>query len=292
MNKHRLKDIPKKKIKEIEDLVKLIKESNCFLIASIKSLPGKQFQIIKNKIKDHAKVKVVKKSAILRAIDSIDIGAIKNIKEYIKEDVALLFSDIDPFDLSSTLSENTTPAKAKIGQEAPEDIEIEEGPTELTPGPVISELGSLGIQIAIEDGKINIKKAKIIVKKGEKINTSAASIMAKLDIKPFHVGFEPLVAYDNKEKKVYVGIKIDKESALEEIKNTYAKALAFAVEIVYPSKDTISFLIQKAGMHERALEKLSEVDKKEDIKEESKQENEAEEKAAEENTQENKPEEN
>ncbi|MFH1500673.1 MAG: 50S ribosomal protein L10 [archaeon] len=287
--KHRSKDIPEKKKKVVDELVRLMKESNCLVIASIKGLPGSQFQIIKNKIKGHAKVKVVKKTATLRAIDKIDEATIKNLKIFIKEDIALLFSDMDPFELSAILSENTTPAKAKIGQAAPEDIQVEEGPTELTPGPVISEFGNLGVQIQIQNGKINIKSSKVIVKKNEKINEGAASLMAKLDIKPFHVGFEPLVAYDNKEKVIYQGIKIDREKTLKEIKSSFSKALAFAVSIAYPCKDTISFLLQKAGAYEKALEKLVGGEKQQENKTE---EGKPLEETKEENVQENKPEEN
>jgi len=98
------------------------------------------------------------------------------------------------------LEESKSPAKAKPGQEAPEDIEIPEGPTDLIPGPAISELGALGIQIQIEKGKIHIKEAKVIAKQGAKISQGAADLMGKLDIKPFSVGFIPLCSFDTKER--------------------------------------------------------------------------------------------
>jgi hypothetical protein len=37
----------------------------------------------------------------------------------------------------------------------------------------------------------------------------------------------------------------------------YSKALPFAVNIGYANKDTIKYLIGKAAMHEKAIEKLS-----------------------------------
>jgi len=246
------RDIPEAKLKSVAELEKLMKNSKTFMICSIKGLPGKQFQIIKKKIRDNVKVKVVKKSVVMRAIESSGIE-INKMKEHVKEDSALLFSEIDAFELSGILSENQTPVGAKNGQTAPENIEIEPGPTELVPGPVISELGALGLKIAIEDGKISIKEKKVIVKKGDVINESAAGLMSKLD-KYFSVFNRNLVAaYDSKEHKVYSGIKINKEKMLEDLKHAFSKALAFAVKIAYPCKDTIRYLLGKAEMHEKAI---------------------------------------
>ena len=262
-----------KKVNIVKEFSDLIKNKRTILIASIKNLPASQFQEISKKLRGKAVVKVPKKNLILRAIDNSKNKDIQKIERYVDESIAILFSDLDSFELASELTESKSPAKAKPGQESPEDIEVSAGPTELIPGPAISELGALGIQIQIEKGKISIKEPKIIVKKGEKISTNAANIMSKLDIKPFSVGFIPLVAFDIKEGKLYSGINVNKEEAVNEIKNLFNKALAFAVEIDYFSKDTIKFLLGKAGIYEIALEKLlnketGEENKKEkDIKE-------------------------
>jgi len=186
----------------------------------------------------------------------------------------LLFCDIDPFELSAILSENRSDAKAKAGQIAPTDIEIKEGPTELVPGPAISQLGSLGIKVAVEDGKITIKENKVIVKKGEKINETAADLMAKLDIKPFKVGFNPVVAYDNKEGKFYEEIQIDKEKTIEELKEKARKAFSFAYSISWITKEILPLIL---GKIKTEVDKLSELIKnKEEIKEEKEEEKERE----------------
>ena len=128
------------------------------LIASIKNLPGSQFQEIKKKLRGKAVVKVPKKNIILIAMDSSKNKELNELKEQIKESVAILFSKLDCFELSSEIESIKSPAKAKVGQIAPEDIEIPEGPTDLVPGPAISELGALGIKIQIDKGKILIKE--------------------------------------------------------------------------------------------------------------------------------------
>ena len=272
-----VKHIPEKKIKSVKELSSMIKNKKTILIASIKDLPASQFQEIGKRLRGKAIVKVPKKNLIFRALDCSENEAVKKLQGQIKESVAILFSDLDCFELAVELVENKTPAKAKPGQQAPENIEVQAGPTNLVPGPAISELGNLGIQIQIEKGKIHIKEPKIIVKKNEKISGSAADIMNKLNIKPFSIGFIPLSAFDTKENKLYLDIKIDKEKTLEELKTDFGKSLAFAVEIGYPTSDTIKFLIGKAGCHKKILESLIKEEKsgkeeKEDVKKEKKKE--------------------
>ena len=246
----------KRNVKTVEELKNLFETKKTILIASIKNLPASQFQEITKKLRGKAIVKVPKKNLILRALDSSSKEAIKNLKEKVEDSVVILFSDLDSFELAGELLSNKSPAKAKAGQEAPEDIEVQAGPTDLVPGPAISELGALGIQIQIEKGKITIKEPRVIAKKGKKISVAAADLMGKLNIKPFSIGFIPLCAFDNEEGKFYAELRIDREGTLKELKTAYGKALPFAVEIGYPSKDTIKFLIGKAGMHEKVLENL------------------------------------
>jgi large subunit ribosomal protein L10 len=254
--KQRDAPIPEGKINRIKELTDLIKNKKTILIASIKNIPASQFQEIGKKLRGKAIIKVPKKSLIFRTLDSSGKDEIKKIKEHIQDNVAILFSDIDCFELASELMESKSPAKAKVGQEAPEDIEIQAGPTDLIPGPAISELGALGIQIQIDKGKINIKEPKVIVKKGEKISENAAGIMSKLDIKPFSIGFVPLSAFDSQEEKLYLNIKIDKAKTIEELKTAFGKALPFAVEIGYISKDTIGFMISKAGAEANKINRI------------------------------------
>jgi len=248
--------VSEKKKKAVLDLSKLLKEKKTFLIASIKNIPGSQFQEIVKRLRGKAVVKVPKKNLILKALNSSKDEEIKKISEKIGENFALLFSDIDCFELAIDLIRKKSPSKAKVGQIAPEDIEIPAGPTDLVPGPAISELGALGIQIQIEGGKITIKSPKIIAKKGTKITQSAADMMSKLDIKPFSIGFIPVAAFDNELKMFYPEININPDKTLEDLKEAYGRALPFAVQIAYSTPETITFLIGKAGRQEIAIGNL------------------------------------
>lgn len=262
-----------KKLRMRDKLVELIKNNNTFIISSIKGVPSSQLQQIRHKLKKVAGIMIVKKHVMRRAMDEAaklpGETKLKDIEKYLEEGSAVLFSQLDPFELASILSDERTPAKAKAGQTALQDIKIEAGPTDIPAGPMISDLSNAGIKIAIESGKITIKKPEILVKKNEKISENIANILVKLEIMPFEVGLELIAAFDAKTHKTYIGIRIDKKATLEKLKQAFTDARALAVEINYPTQETITMIIVKAALQEKAIAALI---KSEQPKEEAKAE--------------------
>src|SRR3990170_1623460 len=121
------------KVETLAQLVKLAKSKKTILIASIKNVPLSQYQEITKKLRGKAVVKVPRKSLITRTLDSLGDENVQKLKTRIEPSTALFFSDLDAFDLALELVNKRSPAKAKAGQEAPMDIEIPAGPTELIP---------------------------------------------------------------------------------------------------------------------------------------------------------------
>lgn len=290
--KKQKKEVPKKKIKAVENLAEKMKNAKTIMIVSIRGLPSSQYQKMKKDLRGKAEIQVFKKSILTRAIDATKIQEMQGLKEHIDSDTAIALSEEEAFELAAWLSENRNPVAAKAGQESPDNIKIEPGPTDLAPGPDISVLGSVGLQVGVEEGKITIKKAHTILKKGDKVNETTASVLLKLGIKPFMVGLNPSVIYDKESKKIYVGVKINKEEALANLLTAQSKALGLAQKLELITKDTIGYLLGKASLHEKALSKLSPKEEAEEKKEELNKEKEEESK--EENKQDenqNKPEE-
>ncbi len=250
------KPVPTAKKKLVDEIAHLMKTKRTVLVASIKGLPGLQFNEIKKQMRGKAEIRVAKKNIILRAIDKTEKGAIQELKKQLAADFALFFSDDDAFELSGVLSESQGPTKAKTGDIAPEDIDIEPGLTDLVPGPAISELSAVGLKIAVKEGKLEIVKGTKVVKAGEIINEKVAAVLGKLGIFPMRVGFIPLAAYDSKSDKVYSGIRIDKKATVEELKELVRKAFGFAVKMNYTTEETAKYFIVKAAREEKALSNI------------------------------------
>jgi large subunit ribosomal protein L10 len=253
--KQREKEVPEYKLKLVKDLASEMKKSKTVLIASTKGLPSSQFHDIKKKLRGKADIRVAKKTIILRALEASGKSGLKHLESHIKSDVAIFLSDLDAFELSGLLADSQSSTKAKAGDIPSEDITVEPGPTDLVPGPAISELSGAGLKVAVEGGKLAIKLQHVIAYAGEPIKENVASVMGKLNITPMKVGFEPICAYDSVSDKVYTGIKIDKKGVLEELKSLIGKALGFAIGIKYPTKETVTYFIKKAGLEAAALDK-------------------------------------
>ncbi len=279
------KGISAKKQKKKSQLAELIRKSRTIMICYTLNIPSSQFQKIRRKLKDNAEMHVVKKRIMIRALDEVkeEKKGIEELEKNLEKSSAVLFSDRDPYELAGILADNKTRAKAKAGQIAQCDVEIEAGPTDLMPGPVITELANLRIKAGVEHGKIAIKENKKILKQGEKVKADVASILNKLEIIPFRIGLEAVAAYDSKEKKIFVGIVIDKEEAEKNLALGASEARSLAVFINYVCRETLPELISRVGSEAEALQASLPQQKAEEKKEEVKPEEKKEEKK--ENTQ-------
>jgi len=265
MQETHVSDVKKAKVKELAELLK----KKTVMIISIKGLPSASLQDIKKKLRSKAKIQVVKKNLVNFALDANKVKELNDLIPYVEDSTAMLFSDDDAFVISGILAGEKSPAKAKAGMTAPEDIEVKAGPTELLPGPDISALSAVGLAPKVEDGKISIMQDKVIVKEGKEISENAASIMAKLDIIPFEVGIEPVAAYDKDAKKVYVDIVIDKDAMLEKLEHDFGRGFAFAVELGIVNSETLDMILSKAGVEGNIIDELVGAEVEEPAKDDS-----------------------
>ena len=255
MSAHKHAPSPEK-VAHVKAVAARIKAHRTILIASCRSLPSKQFNDIRKKLRGHADVTMMKKTAAIRAIEASGNVSLKEIEKHLTADIAFFFSNMEPFELSAMLSENQIPSRARAGDIAPENIEIQPGPTDLVPGPAISELSGVGLKVAVKEGKLEITKGAIVAKQGEAIKENVAAVLGKLGISPMKVGFLPIAAFDAHDGKVYVGITINKEKTLDDMRDCIRKALGFAVKVMYVNEQTVKYFLSKASMEEKAIQHL------------------------------------
>jgi len=245
-----------KKLQNVKELAALMDGKASTIIASTVGLSSAQLQRSRKLLREKATVKFAKKSTVIKAIEASKKNGIPKLVEHVGESPALIFTNEEPFEIATLLAENKFPSKAKGGQIAPVDIKVEAGPTDLLPGPVISEFANVNIKAGIVGGKIAIKEDKIVVKAGEKISPAVASILMKLGITPFEVGLDATVAYDGKNGKVYSNIKIDKAGSLAKLKEAFATARQFAINLAYPAAEVVDQIIVRAEREALALQRM------------------------------------
>src|SRR3989344_384821 len=240
---------------KVEELKKLLTEYPVIGIVDLTNLPSAQFQKIRHSLRDSVLIKMTRARLMKIAIEQLKDKK-KNIEELNKVMTgmsALLLTKTDAFKLSKSLSKSKSKAPAKPGQKAPNNIIIPAGPTPFAPGPVMGELGQLGIKTSVVDGKITVKEDKLLVKTDEVISDKVASLLSKLKIEPMELGINLLAVYDNGLIYGRDVLSIDEKAYLNNLKMAYIESLNLSMFISYPTKENINLLIRKAYIDAKAL---------------------------------------
>jgi large subunit ribosomal protein LP0 len=116
--------------------------------------------------------------------------------DLVKGNVGFVFTNGELADIKKVLVSNIVPAPAKVGGVAPIDVVVEAQVTDCDPGQT-AFFQALGIATKIVKGRIEITSPVDLLKKGDKVGTSEAMLLQKLDIKPFTYGLVITHVYDN-----------------------------------------------------------------------------------------------
>jgi len=240
----------KKLVKELSDE---IKRRRAIGIVRLDNLPALQFNRMRAKLKGIATIKVAKKRLIKLALNQSGKENIQELENYFDGMIGLILTDENPFRLAKILEENKSPAPAKAGQIAPKDVSVNAGPTPFAPGPIISELSSIGLVAGVEKGKVVIKKDKVVVKEGEVISENVASVLTRLGIEPMEIGLDLRAVYEDgivfDSKTLYV----DESKYYADFVSAVRDSVALSIGVAYPTEETIKQIIINAQGDARNL---------------------------------------
>jgi len=166
-----------------------------------------------------------------------------------------LFSQSDPFDLASLLTDLKSQTKLKPGQVPDKDIVLEAGTTDIMAGPALAEFTNAKIKVGVDQGKIAIKEP-FIIQANHPVPAEVSLILERLEMKPLTIGIKPLAAFDLKEHKLYDTIKIDKDEATRLLSICTREAMNLAINADYACKETINMLLAKADLQAQALNQI------------------------------------
>jgi len=104
-----------------------------------------------------------------------------------KGNLGFIFTNGDLEEIIAKLKDFVKPASAKAGVIAPLSCTIPKGPTGLDPAQT-SFFQALNIATKINKGSIEIINDCTVIKEGDKVGSSEAALLAKLNVKPFEYG--------------------------------------------------------------------------------------------------------
>jgi len=239
------------KSSEVEAIKDILKEYKSIGIASLRKVRASQLQELKKSMAGKVYLRVLKNTLIRIAIDEMNQAELKKLEEYLEGSNVFLFTDLNPFKLALLLERGKVKTTAKANDVAAMDVVIPASNTGQPPGPVISQLNSVGLPTKIENGSVWVSKDTLVVRKGEAINERLASVLSKLGIKAVELGISMRAVFDNGMMITGDQLKVDIAATKRNVESSNQEAFALALSIGYASKDTIKPLLQQA--HQKAI---------------------------------------
>jgi len=169
----------------------------CFIVGA-DNVGSKQMQQIRIGLRGTAAVLMGKNTMMRKAIKGHveNNPALEKLLPYIKGNVGFVFTSADLVEVREKLLENKVQAPAKPGALAPMDVIIPAQNTGLGPEKT-SFFQALAIPTKISKGSIEMINDVHILKAGERVGASEATLLNMLNVSPFSYGLIVEMVYDS-----------------------------------------------------------------------------------------------
>lgn len=235
-------------------LFKLLSEYPRVLIVSADHVGSRQMASIRMALRGKAQVLMGKNTMIRTALRTrlSDMPQLEVLLPLVKLNVGFVFCGVEPSEVRDIINQHKVPAPARQGVFAPIDVFIPAGPTGMDPGST-SFFQALGISTKIVKGQIEIQNQVHLIKEGEKVSASAATLLHKLNIKPFQYGLKVEHIYDNGSVYSSSVLDITDETILTAFKSGITNVAAFSRELSIPTTASVPHSIIEGFKHCAAI---------------------------------------
>lgn len=182
----------------ISQLISNCEEYSRILVVQADNVGSHQMQQIRMALRGKAAVLMGKNTLIKKGLRS---HIEKNPKlevliDALKGNVGLVFTNEDLVDIKNILVENKVSAPARIGAVSPIQVIVPAGNTGLEPTRT-SFFQALSIPTKITRGTVEIINDYELLKVGDRVGNSEATLLQMLNIRPFYYGLQVEWVYDN-----------------------------------------------------------------------------------------------
>lgn len=187
-----------KKKMYMDKLSSLIQQYTKILIVHVDNVGSNQMASVRQSLRGKAVVLMGKNTRIRTALKKNlqEVPNIEKILPLVKLNMGFVFCKDDLSEVRNIILQNKSPAPARLGVIAPVDVFIPPGPTGMDPSHT-SFFQSLGISTKIVKGQIEIQEHVHLIKQGEKVSASSATLLQKFNMKPFSYGVDVQTVYDD-----------------------------------------------------------------------------------------------
>jgi len=221
-----------------------LQEYKNVLVVTVDNVGSLQLQKIRIALRGSAEI-VMGKNTLMRMIMREQILAnpkLEALLPCIRGNMGLIFTNGDLAKIREIVTSNKVPAAAKSGTLAPVDVFVPAGPTGLDPGQT-SFFQALNIATKIARGSIEIVANVHLIKKGDKVTSSAVALLGKLDIKPFFYGIIVTNVYENGSMYPVEILDITQAQLMEKFFGGVRRVAAIGLAVGYPTEASIGHTV-------------------------------------------------
>lgn len=171
-----------------------------------------------------------------------------NIVHKMSGNVGFVFTNADLPKIRDLILANRVPAPARVGAISPVDVVVPAGPTGCDPGQT-SFFQVLQIPTKIVKGQIEITNPVNLIKKGDKVGSSEASLLSKLNIKPFSYGLMIDCVFDHGSIFSVDVLDIDEAFLSARFMDAVGRVAAVSLVLGYPTQASLPHSIASAFKH-------------------------------------------
>jgi len=181
-----------------EKLNKLLDEYTKIFVVGADNVGSNHMQKIRLSLRGKG-VLLMGKNTMVRKVIRTRLAsnpAFESLLPHVFANIGFVFTNGDLSTVRDIILSQRVAAPAKTGSIAPNDVVVLAGPTGMEPT-MTSFLQALNIPSKIAKGQIEIVSDVALISKGQKVGSSEAALLAKLNIRPFSYGLSITVVFDN-----------------------------------------------------------------------------------------------
>ncbi|CAM8895742.1 unnamed protein product [Rhodiola kirilowii] len=227
-----------KKIAYDKKLCQLLDDYSQILIVAADNVGSNQLQMIRKGLRGDSLVLMGKNTMMKRSVrlhsEKTGNKDFLNLLPLLQGNVGLIFTKGDLKEVSEEVAKYKVGAPARVGLVAPIDVIVPPGNTGLDPSQT-SFFQVLNIPTKINKGTVEIITPVELIKKGDKVGSSEAALLAKLGIRPFSYGLVVLSVYDSGSVFSPEVLDLTEDDLVEKFAVGVSMVTALSLAISYPT---------------------------------------------------------
>jgi len=214
----------------------LLEKYHKVLLVNADNVGSSHMQQIRRSLRGTGEV-LMGKNTMIRKVIKGQLGKnpeLESLIPHIRGNIGFIFTNGDLNETRTLVNNNRVSAPARVGSISPCEVIIPKGPTGLDPQQT-SFMQALNIATKINRAQVEIINDVVLLKAGEKVGSSEATLLSKLNIRPFSYGLTVTNVYDNGFVYSPTVLDLTDTDLLTAFVSGVQSIAALSLEIHYPS---------------------------------------------------------